>query len=167
MRPEVKKEALRVTDMLAETAQQYIADGHEHAATLFCLFLEDGQYQVHTVVLAPLPDENRGKEAIAYALGQMVEKYDAYVFLTEGWMVKQDKEDPPLNVRPSQHPKRIETFQLHFVTKLGDELFRTWHILRHTDKPAELVHDHDTEIPTAGRFANFFEFSIGTTKGSH
>jgi len=166
MKEETKTKAIRLTDYMLETARAYIASGQEHTATLFTLMDDGEDYRVIAVILTPLPNDRMGKAAIAHAIGEIVEPFDAYVFLTEGWMVQMKfKEEPkgPL----SMHPQRIETFQLNFVTKFGDQLMRSWRILRPKGKPAELVHDHDSEIVTEGLFANFYAFSMGSSQGSH
>jgi len=161
MRPKTKLRITKLLHQLEETAGDYIAQGNEHVPQVMCLQLVSGHFHVHTIMMTPGFNTDEQKDRLAVAIGQMVEPYDAYIYLCEAWMVllppDTDLDDV---IRPSHHPDRVETFHVHFVTKLGEELLRTWKIVRPADAKPYLERLKDTEEPARGRFANFYRYSM-------
>jgi len=163
-----RKTVLRSKLLLREiekTAEMFVSTGNEHASQIIGLTLHEGRYHPTTVIVAPLFD-NVNRDRYAEAMGQLVEPFDAYIYLCEGWTVSE-----PLSaieartIRPSQDPNRIEIFMLHFVTKLGEQILKTWKIIRPETGQAYFEHLNDTEKPLEGRFANFYEYTFPESKG--
>jgi len=164
MRPKTKLRITKLLKSLEETAADYIAQGHEHVPQIMGLQLVSGHFIVHTIVMTPGFNTDEQKDALAVAMGQMVEPFDAYIYICEGWMVVLPPDsDPDAEVRPSLHPDRIETLNVHFVTKLGEELLRTWKIVRPVDAKPYIERLSDTEQPAHGRFANFYRYTMPNT----
>ena len=164
-----RKTELRVKKLLWEiqkTAERYIADGNEHTAQIMGLVLEEGRYRVDAVIVVPMFDDEQ-KTMAAHAMGAIVEPFDAYIFITEAWMLvaKSRAEVDEVIGHVKEHPNRVECFQLHFVTKMGEELCRCWKIVRPAEGRAYLEHMSDTETPMEGRFANFYSYTFPPTGG--
>jgi hypothetical protein len=167
MTPSTRAEVERLFAALRTQAESYIAAGHEHASTIFGLMrAADGPtLTVHTVVLAPLlRDEDRDRTA--EVLGKLVEPFDAYIYLSENWMIQLAPGEPIPN-RPMRlnDPRRVETLLLHFVSKLGDELMRDWYIRRPAGRPPYLEYHYESEHPSEGRCANFYAYTTPRPTG--
>ena len=164
-----RKTELRIKKLLREvekTAEKYIADGNEHTNQVMTLQLIDGRYKVIGIVMAPTNNDDE-KDAAAWAMAQLVAPFDAYIYISEAWMfaAKSREEVDEWIGRVKDHPNRVECFNLHFVTKLGEELYKTWRIIRPADGPAYLQHDRDHEQPMEGRFANFYRYTFPKPEG--
>jgi len=162
-----RKTELRIKKLLRDIekqAEQYIADGHEHTNQVMTLMLEEGRYKVIGIVIVPASGDAE-KDAAAFVMGQLVAPFDAYIYISEAWMLatKSREEAEQWFGRISEHPDRIECFNLHFVTKMGEELYKTWRIIRPEGERAYLQHDRDTEDPMEGRFANFYRYTFPET----
>jgi len=156
-------------DMLEFQGGKIIAGGEEHVPMLFCLKNRtDGVegYDILQLAAVQMPEPEH-REEMAKQLSELVEKYDGYVFATEGWVVKLPKtEGMTVNeavdyaatiVRPSQHPQRIEVFMVNFVSKWGTYLSRTYEIVRVEGQPATLKLDVESTAPLAGIFGNLYD----------
>jgi len=113
-------------------------------------------------MMTPGFNTDEEKDSIAVVMGQAVAPYDAYIYLCEGWMlILPPDTDPEGDLpRPSLHPDRIETLNIHFVTKLGEELLRSWKIVRPENEKPRLERFKDSEVPAHGRFANFYRYTM-------
>ena len=151
-------------------ARDYIAAGNEHAPTLFCLRKERKKYKVDVVMLTPTANDTE-KDAAALACGQVVEPFDAYIHLTEGWRV-QLPAGADINAwlaagrRASTEPDRVEILSLHFVSRLGEQLFREFRIVREDGKAPRLEFERESEQPMEGRCANFYDYAMPATVGT-
>jgi hypothetical protein len=145
---------------IAKQGEQYIADGHEHSSQLFLLRKEDPGYAVEVIAVAPMPGDQDGKDAVAAAIGHLVAPFDAYIFLTEAWMVtvKSRGEIDAMVGKVKDQPGRAEIFSLHFVSKAGESRMQTWEIERPAEGKAHFGKKHETtsEGHVEGRFVNFY-----------
>ena len=160
-----------ILNMIEKRAGEVIADGDEHAAMLFCLKTHDAGYIVDTIVAVEMP-EPQHREAMCRQLGPMVDQFDGYIFVCEGWMVLlqavkdmtmdevQDYIDTHRIPRPTQHPERVETFMVHFVSKLGDTLDRVYLIRRPTDGKPFIELERESTEPLGGIFGNLYCYSM-------
>lgn len=159
-------------DALEQQAGRIIGDGDEHSPMLFCLQCHnDGKsYFVAKISAVQMPEPEL-REQMAAQLSEIVEQYDGYIFITEAWIVKirPNVEWSPeeamyhaehMQPRPSQHPDRVEVLQVHFVSKLGEQLNRTYEILRPENKRPSLKLDNESDKPMAGIFANLYEYTL-------
>ena len=167
MRAKTKLRLARLLNQLEATARDYIAQGHEHVPQIMGLRLVHDHYTVHTIMLAPGFNTDAEKDALAEFMGKLVEPFDAYIHICEGWMlILPAGTDPNSDLpRPSLHPDRIETLYIHFVTKLGEELLRSWKIVRPAEGKPYLERFKDSEEPAHGRFANFYRYTVPESSG--
>ena len=167
MRPKTKLRIAKLLNNLEETARDYIAQGHEHVPQIMGLRLVSGHFVVHTIMLTPGFNTDEEKDTIAQVMGELVEPFDAYIYSAEGWMLILPRDtDPDSDLpRPSLHPDRIETLYIHFVTKLGEELLRSWKIVRPAEGKPYLERFKDSEEPAHGRFANFYRYTVPESSG--
>lgn len=145
-------------DSIATQGEQYIADGNEHAAQVMCLTKKGAGYAVEVIAIAPMPGSQEGKDAVAHALGHLVEPFDAYIFLTEGYYVKLTSREAVDEIvgKVKDHPDRVEIFSLHFVSKAGASRMVTYEIKRDKAKPyLEKMDDKPADV-SEGRFVNFY-----------
>ena len=150
-------------DAMAQTAKGFIAQGHEHQAQIFLLLgsEREGYTVEHTAIIPmPAPTDHHAKDVVEAVLQQLVEPYDAYIFLSESWMVKIDKEQKEkiggVIGHIKEQPDRIEVFMLQFVAKLGALESRSYEIKRDGPKPT-LAEPEISEKPMVGRFSNLYD----------
>jgi len=172
MNSKQRKSLDALLDGMAETGEQLISEGHEHAATLFGLELRGEKWCVVEVALVPIADASV-KDALAEVMRKIVAPFDAYIYLNEAWMVvAKTKEECEAIIESGtpikDHPARIESFNLHFVSKLGDQVFRDYEIIRDAkEKTATLGPKRETVNPMDGRFANFYDTDdVAVPRGS-
>lgn len=177
--PHAKREAKPATvdelfTAMGTQGEAYIRDGHEHAAQLFLLRKaegDDARYWVETIVVAPIEEPAHNfdaREAHADMMAALVEPYDAYIFLSEAWMLNvKSRDEVEQHVgHVKEHPDRVETFQLHFVSKLGKSLMRQWRIVREPGKLTRLEQwGDDFEKPLEGRHGNLYAQTFPPTAG--
>jgi hypothetical protein len=150
---------------IAERAEDYIGDGHEHQAQLFLLRRIEGGWGVDVIAVTPLPPGQDERDAMAQAMGHLVAPFEAYIELVEAYFtIARDREEVQALIgKVKDAPGRVEVFQLRFVTRDGKvNRVLTWEILRPTGERAHFGTKTDqTNEYSEGRFANLYLYSQG------
>lgn len=164
-----------ILDDIEIQAAQIIGDGQEHMAMIFCLHKQDDGLMVRNIVGVVMP-EREHREAMCRQLAPVLDNTDGYIFITEGWTVNlppQFKNKPFKEVEAeavrmgpaSLHPERVEVLMLSYVSRLGEQINRVYHIIKRPDaaisngRPYLKLVSESTE-PGGGIFGNLYEYTM-------
>lgn len=113
----------------------------------FLLTFREGSFSIGLLDLEDVMTDDRGKDIAHEIIRAACNEFKpfAVAFVSEGWMVKGEKqdmkdlldEDGNMKVRPMNHPERIETVFINFETyeKVG---MVSWEIVREEGKEPRL-----------------------------
>lgn len=104
--------------------------------------------------------DDTDKDIFAMMINKMLEtgKYKSYLFISESWVVKQNKEKLPLKCRPSEHKDRRECLILSYKDDMGNGKMIIIPFDRIDDKIVFDAEDEVVDVPSDGTYEGRFSF---------
>lgn len=170
---QIKEETEKFQKQTTEQVLHMFNKTKEVPPAAFLLTMHEGKFGVGIIKLKKVMIDDDGKDIAHGIIKHACDKYKpfAMAFVSEGWMVKGEKEqmedlldeEGNMKVRPMNHPERIETVFINFETldKVG---MQSWQIIREDGKeprlePLTILEEKDwqnkKDLKFHGRFSGF------------
>lgn len=169
----IKEETEKFQKQTVEQVLHMFEKRKEVPPAAFLLTFKDDKFAVGILELKEVMGDDDGKDLAHEIIKQACQQIKpfALAFVSEGWMVKGEKEDMQelideqgnMKVRPMDHPKRIETVFINFET-LDRVGMQSWEIIREEGKeprlePLAILEEKDWQdkkgLNIEGRFSGF------------
>jgi hypothetical protein len=104
--------------------------------------------------------DDTDKDIFAMMINKMLEsgKYKSYLFISESWVVKQNKDKALPLCRPSQHKDRRECLILNYRDDMGNGKMIIITFNRIDDKIVFDAEEENVDVPSDGTYEGRFSF---------